>query len=41
MSNEHSDNLNGVEPPYLPDKETKSKYTLILDLDETIIHSVI
>lgn len=30
----------GLSKPYLPpmDKETKKKYTLVLDLDETLVH---
>lgn len=33
------DRLPKVEPPYLPPKEkNEKKYTLALDLDETLIH---
>ena len=30
----------GINPPFLPKKEPKYKYSLILDLDETIVHYV-
>jgi CTD small phosphatase-like protein 2 len=29
-----------VKAPFLPPSESKSKYTLVLDLDETLIHFV-
>lgn len=41
MLNEQQGLPTQVEEPFLPGKETKRKYTLILDLDETLIHSVI
>lgn len=36
---EHEDSLPFVMPPYLPVKNEDDKiYTLVLDLDETLIH---
>jgi hypothetical protein len=33
-------NLPKVSPPFLPPIDSADKYTLVLDLDETLIHNV-
>lgn len=38
VSSLHPHEANKPEPPFLPEKEKETPYTLVLDMDETLIH---